>query len=735
MLPEIGHIVAEKYRIEGRLGQGGMAVVFAAHHMLLDRPVAVKMLSPELPRTPQLVERFLAEARAAARVDSVYVARVIDVGELDDSPYIVMERLTGCDLDELRATHGLLPVVDVIDFALQALQGLAHAHVLGVIHRDLKPPNLFLAHQSDGTTLIKILDFGIAKLVDQACLGVRGQTLGSPNYMSPEQVRDAEQVDSRTDIWSMGVSLYELLTGRNPFEADGVGDTFAAVLERTPASVRSLRPEVPEELEAAIMRCLRQNPDERFTDVAELAAAIAPFGTGACAALVASIDQTLRQEVRRFTTSAVVSRPPISSIHGLASVRVAFGDDGDRRLSFLHGDGTPSGLQTNFIGFLADALDTCAKVLVADDALVQCEADVRRLERAANDEIDRLDTLAAIVKDSVEQSPTVGTDSPTARVVRAVVDQTEAHVRDETAQLRSTLDRDLADVQAREKAARDDCGRAYEALLLRHDLPGTTASLDLRLRDDQYVARIAGAVDFGLAWSIQLEIPSDHVFKRAARLEKISRLEVEAPELTGWIRKEMKTRPQRLDRLYVTELHASEASLMLKLRNESDGSGDGYDVDVDLMTARSQLARAGSSEAPYDLSEADVVKMGELHTKVLAIAKDLARSRKTLVEATIDGAPLWQGHAPKDVVDRLVTAMAPITREIATHSLSTTELVLKRVLGDDRREEVFVPKATLLARLDAVPERLRSTMTPIVLAIEAVGTRASQPSFPGIATS
>src|SRR5262249_23128970 len=156
----------------------------AAHHKVLDRPVAMKVLSPELPHTPRLVERFLAEARAAARVDSAYVARVFDAGTLDDGlPVIVMERLEGCDLEELLTVHKQLAIGDAADYVLQALQGLAHAHVLGVVHRDLKPANLFLARMADGSTLIKVLDFGIAKLVDDARWMARGEMMGSPVYM------------------------------------------------------------------------------------------------------------------------------------------------------------------------------------------------------------------------------------------------------------------------------------------------------------------------------------------------------------------------------------------------------------------------------------------------------------------------------------------------------------------------------------------------------------------------
>ncbi len=313
-LPQSGEVIAEKYRIEGPLGEGGMAVVFAAHHLLLDKPIALKILSPDLPRLPQLRERFLTEARAAARVDSAHVARVMDVDTLENGlPFMVLERLEGCDLGELLEVERRLSIGDSVDYTLQALQGLAHAHTLGVVHRDLKPANLFLAHQSDGSAIIKILDFGIAKLASSADERSsrntqQGQAVGTPMYMSPEHVRN-DLVDHRTDIWAMGVVLYELLTGHTPFEADGIGETFGAVLNRLPASARASRPEIPDPLDDAILKCLQQDPDDRFPDVAKFARAIGPYGTGACAFLVNSIEQTLRQQLRRYSGQAILLKP------------------------------------------------------------------------------------------------------------------------------------------------------------------------------------------------------------------------------------------------------------------------------------------------------------------------------------------------------------------------------------------------------------------------------------------
>jgi tRNA A-37 threonylcarbamoyl transferase component Bud32 len=296
-------VIAGKYRVIAVLGEGAMGTVLAAHHELLDVPVAVKLLSPALVRYPNLVERFLREARAVARLRSEHVARVMDVGQLEGGqPFIVMELLEGLDLEKRLADAGALQVPQAVDFALQALEALAHAHAIGIVHRDLKPANLFVTTTPDGRELLKVLDFGIAKLSDlsapeqeEAAKRLTGDdmVLGSPSYMAPEQVRSSHDIDKRADIWAMGAILYEMLTGATAFVGDSVGSIFRAVLDVDAPPLRARRADAPEELDAAIARCLKREPAERFADVAEVARAIAPFGSGALADHVQRIEQTL----------------------------------------------------------------------------------------------------------------------------------------------------------------------------------------------------------------------------------------------------------------------------------------------------------------------------------------------------------------------------------------------------------------------------------------------------------
>ncbi len=280
-----GQILAGKYRVERVLGSGGMGFVVAAWHLELEQRVAVKFLHPLAMERADTAERFRREARSAAKIRSEHVARVIDVGIMEGGvPYMVMEYLEGHDISDEMQKYGMLPIDDSIDFVLQAIEALAEAHAAGIVHRDLKPANLFIATRADGTRIVKVLDFGISKSllggsVAEMSLTRTSTLIGSPLYMSPEQMRSAKDVDTRTDIWSLGVILYEMITGAPPYTGDSIPALCASLLSDTPPSMRSLRAEVPEELEEIVMHCLAKNRDDRFATVSELARALAPFGS------------------------------------------------------------------------------------------------------------------------------------------------------------------------------------------------------------------------------------------------------------------------------------------------------------------------------------------------------------------------------------------------------------------------------------------------------------------------
>ncbi len=279
-----GQILAGKFRIERVLGQGGMGVVVAATHLQLDERVALKFLLPDALSNPEAVERFAREARAAVKIKSEHVARVSDVGTLESgSPYMVMEYLEGQDLAGFVHANGAMAVPLAIEFVLQACEAIGEAHALGIVHRDLKPANLFVTRRVDGSPCVKVLDFGISKLTAPgggADLGMTktSSVMGSPLYMSPEQMSSTRNVDMRTDIWALGVILYESLTGRVPFEAETMPQLCGMILQDPPRPLHDLRPDLPDVLQAVIFRCLEKSRDRRFANVADLAAALAPFG-------------------------------------------------------------------------------------------------------------------------------------------------------------------------------------------------------------------------------------------------------------------------------------------------------------------------------------------------------------------------------------------------------------------------------------------------------------------------
>ncbi len=272
----IGQVFLGKYRVEAVIGQGGMGVVCEVTHLQLNQRLAMKMLREDVLVDPEAVERFMREAQAAAKLKSEYVAKVTDVGALESgAPYMVMEYLEGHDLGALIDQRGTLQAPWTCDLMLQTAEALSEAHSLGIVHRDIKPTNLFVTWRPDGTALIKVLDFGISKttLGTDMHLTQTQSLLGTPAYMSPEQMRSARLVDARTDIWSLGSVMYELLEGRKPFEAESFSEMCVKVAV-DPPSVMSL---TPRQLQPVVLRCLAKTPEQRYQTMAEFARDLVPF--------------------------------------------------------------------------------------------------------------------------------------------------------------------------------------------------------------------------------------------------------------------------------------------------------------------------------------------------------------------------------------------------------------------------------------------------------------------------
>lgn len=324
-----GDLLAGKYVVERVLGEGGMGVVVAATHRQLGQRVAVKFLLAEFCQHPEAVARFLREAQAAVRIQSEHVARTIDVGTLESgAPYMVMEFLSGRDLASELATRGALSVEEAVGFVLQACEAIAEAHALGIVHRDLKPANLFLSHRADGSPLVKVLDFGISKAASPAGapmnLTTTQSVMGSPLYMSPEQLKSTKNVDQRADVWALGVILYELLTGKTPFQADTVSGLIATVVSEAPPPLRDSRPDLPAELEAVVLRCLEKDPARRVQHVGTLAMALQAFAPAQGAVSVPRIKGVLLT-AGVDTSSSLGSLAPAAPVQ--AQTAAAFGHD------------------------------------------------------------------------------------------------------------------------------------------------------------------------------------------------------------------------------------------------------------------------------------------------------------------------------------------------------------------------------------------------------------------------
>ena len=323
-----------KYRVARVLGAGAMGIVVAAHHVQLDTKVAIKLLLPELLGNAEAVTRFDREAKAVARMTSEHVARILDVGTLENGvPYMVMEYLDGEDLAERIERKGPLEIEQAVEFVLHACVAVAEAHGLGVVHRDLKPANLFCIKCPDGQLSIKVLDFGISKITGGEAVGQERlavtknlDVIGSPLYMSPEQMKASKHADAQSDIWALGVILYELIAGQVPFIGESETEVIIKVSTEPPRPLRGFRPEVPPRLEAVILKCLEKDRAQRYLNVADLACDLASFAPARAYGAIERITGTI--EAGKLSNSgsgsSVSTRPPAPSDPGGADVDVEF---------------------------------------------------------------------------------------------------------------------------------------------------------------------------------------------------------------------------------------------------------------------------------------------------------------------------------------------------------------------------------------------------------------------------
>jgi serine/threonine-protein kinase len=315
-MPRVGDVVAGKYRIESVIGEGGMGAVFAATHTVTEKRVALKWMRPDLVGQHGAVQRFMREAQAAGRLNHPNVVDIYDIGEHDGSPFLVMEYLQGEPLGAA-LERALLSPQQVVRFLLPAMRGVAAAHASGVVHRDLKPDNIFLVKNPDGSVREpKVLDFGISKITSadgqiNPRLTRTGAVMGTPYYMSPEQLRDAAEIDGRTDVYAFGVILYEALTGRVPFDAENYSALILEIATGTPKRPRQLRSEIPEGLERVVQKAMARDPADRYSNIESLVRSLEPFARGSSRSPRSSTDSgEQRQRHSMSVTTPFVSDSP-----------------------------------------------------------------------------------------------------------------------------------------------------------------------------------------------------------------------------------------------------------------------------------------------------------------------------------------------------------------------------------------------------------------------------------------
>jgi eukaryotic-like serine/threonine-protein kinase len=275
----VGRTLEGKYKIKSILGEGGMGTVYEGSHVALGRAVAIKVLHPNQARKPEAVQRLYQEARSAGSIGHPNICEVYDVGRFDDgSPYLVMEKLEGETLAERIGSDGALPFDVVVDVMSQVLSGLVAAHAKGIVHRDIKPENVFLTRRVGLPPIVKILDFGVSKVLhteeqEQGLdLTRTGMVMGTPYYLSPEQARGERTLDHRVDIWACGIMLYECLAGRRPFIAPNYNALLVQILQATPRPIREVRPATPSGFDGVLKRALERDRDKRYKSAADFQA-------------------------------------------------------------------------------------------------------------------------------------------------------------------------------------------------------------------------------------------------------------------------------------------------------------------------------------------------------------------------------------------------------------------------------------------------------------------------------
>jgi hypothetical protein len=394
----------------------------------------------------------------------------------------------------------------------------------------------------------------------------------------------------------------------------------------------------------------------------------------------------------------------------------------DTTADIQYGDSTPAPLKPNFIGFLGDAVDFAVDVLHRDEQAEQALSKAAEFSDSTEAAIHRAEALVAdmgkLLDGAADEESVAGRcAAKTRHGIREVL-------RAESEAARAVAAAERARVVQLAAASRSACQRAVEALLLRQEPPDAVVRVKLDVEDGaRYKATLYGETPYGLAWTVGLQIPDSHPLGRVLRIERVvEQLEIDAPEEAGWLHKAVKIRPQRMDRMHLAEFVETQTETVVKLRASVDGSGPGFDLVFRGAGSKVELTRildsGGSLDSPYDLEGGDAAKLHKLVVSLRGIASEVFEHRVPPIAVTLDARPMHEHERPAILVERLVANIAPKVEEIGRRSVVPGELVLRRRLGDNRREEVFASRAELAKKLAPLSPAARRILDPLGLRVD-----------------
>ena len=387
-------------------------------------------------------------------------------------------------------------------------------------------------------------------------------------------------------------------------------------------------------------------------------------------------------------------------------------------MSYLYGDSTPSQLEVNYIELLRDVVDFCVQALLADQRIEEGRVRVRALDQSTSADVAQIQAAAGLVPKAFEGMPFGPPESAPARFVAAIIRAAADLARTTEAETRTQLDADTRASDAQAAVERESCVKALERLLVKHDPPEVKRDLQLTLTGGKYDCRLHLSTAYGLEATVSLDVLMGDLLERIVRVDRlVERLDVQAPEMGGWLHKEIKLRAQHLEKHHLVELTNGSSGTTIKLRAGQDGGGAGFDLVFSADGTPRHLIRVDESQKqddpPFDVQEADAPKLVALRQKLLAAAEALLPNRKAIVDPKIDGELVRTHPKPSVLAERLIAAVAPVVQEIAARSQSTGELVLRRLLGEDRREEIFLSKRELKAKLEPLQAANRALFDPL----------------------